>query len=77
MKIKFKQDTELEVVIDIDGDDEPILMNETFKAGEVHDVDVLEEREYSDDGECEMDIQFGDGCCVFNLPSEFVETIEK
>lgn len=45
MKIKFKKDCELEIVTNYDEEaDEIETTDEVFKAGEVHDVDLMDER---------------------------------
>jgi uncharacterized ParB-like nuclease family protein len=72
MKIKFLQDSEVEVVIDFNmATDEAITEDEMFKAGEIHDVDVLTERRDT------IDIQFGCGDCCYGLKKSCFEIVER
>lgn len=56
MRIRFKQDVELQIVTEMDGDT-PITENETFKAGEETEIDVCDEEKH--------EIQFGNGSCAY------------
>lgn len=70
MKIKFLQDCELVVVESYDEEtDTAEESNETFKAGEVVDVDILERRNDS------TDWQFGDGSCAYVVPNELFQSV--
>jgi hypothetical protein len=71
MKFKFKKDSEIEIVVGLDDDEEPIYENEFFKAGEEHDVDLLNEHEDS------IDIQFGNGDCCYGLKNNAIEITER
>lgn len=69
IKIKWLQDVELEVVTrgENEGDDIE-TENEVFNKGEVVEVEVFEVDELGQT----LDIQFGDGSCVYSLaPSLF------
>jgi len=59
MEIKWTKDIALVV-----HETEDIVVDEYFKAGEVHDVDVFNEREDS------IDIQFGDGSVAYAVPRD-------
>jgi len=73
MKIKFKTDIELEVVESYDeANDHAETSNETFKAGEVHEVDLLDS---AGDMSVVVDIQFGDGSVAFSVPTDFFEVL--
>lgn len=65
--IKFKADTELEVVTDFDEKTDTITGSETetFKAGEPVDADIIDDRE--EKGEQFVDLQFGDGSVAFGV----------
>jgi len=55
-KIRFKKDVELELVTSFDADhDMPITELETFKAGEVHEVELIGPTHDH------YDVQFGNG----------------
>ena len=72
MKIKFLQDCELVVVESYDEEtDTTEESNETFNAGEIVDVDILERRSDS------TDWQFGDGSCAYVVPNELFESVGK
>jgi len=72
MKIKFLKDSEVEIVVDFDEEtEEATTENETFLRGEVHDVDLLNERDDS------IDIQFGCGDCCYGLRKNCIEIIER
>lgn len=64
MKIKINIHTEHQVIESVNPDTEEIDSQymETFKVGEVHDVDI-----YEDHGDT-VDIQFGDGSMAYNFP---------
>ena len=65
--ISFKTDVELEVVTDFDEKADQITgqSNETFKAGQELDVQIVDE--YSIKGDTYCDLQFGDGSVAFGI----------
>jgi len=65
--ISFKIDTELEVVTDFDEKADQIVgqENDTFRAGEEVDVQIVEEYQIKGDTYC--DLQFGDGSVAFGV----------
>jgi hypothetical protein len=71
MKFKFKQDSELQIVVGLDEDEEPIFEDEFFPKDEIHDVDLLDEHEDS------IDVQFGSGDCCYGLKKSAIEIIER
>ena len=72
MKIKFLQDYFCEVVTYYDADlDAVITEDETFKKDEVHNVDLLDNKTTT------IDIQFGDGSCLYGLTRSAVEILEQ
>lgn len=71
-KIRFKETCLLEIVTSYDEvEDEARTEDETFPEGEVHEIDVFEDR-----GET-ICIQFGDGSCIYGLPKDLIEVLEK
>jgi hypothetical protein len=71
--ITFKQDVTLETVESYDEEtDTEETSIEFFKAGEVHDIDILNEDENGEVGEF-VSIQFGDGSCCYGISKEFIE----
>jgi hypothetical protein len=63
LKIKFNQTYACEIVTGYDKEnDEVICEDETFAVGEVHEIDVLDDKENGT-----IDIQFGDGSCLYGL----------
>jgi len=72
MKIKFKEDCELEVVETYDEVlDEVDSSMETFKAGEIVEIDIFGRDEEANT----VDIQFGDGDVALSLSCDWFEEI--
>ena len=72
MKIRFVHTCELEVVTDYDrATDQAVTEVETFLHEGFHKVDV-----FDDHGHC-IDIQFGDGSCIYGLSKTAYEVIAK
>lgn len=72
-KITFKEDVQLEIVESYDEEtDETESSIEGFKAGEVYDVDILNEEENGEVGDF-VNIQFGDGSCCYGVPKQYLE----
>jgi hypothetical protein len=72
MLIRFKEQTELEVVNSYDEEhDEVDSDNETFQPGVEYDVCLLG----GDDDF--IDIQFGDGSCAYGVPKDILEITEE
>lgn len=70
MKIKFKDETLLEIVESYDEEnDHTETKDETFEAGEIHDVDLCDDR-----GDT-INIQFGDGSMCYGLPKDAIEFV--
>ncbi len=72
MKIKFKTDVELEVVESIE-DDIPVTHQETFKAGEEIEIDVIGQNLAG----TVIEIQFGDGSVVTGLDIDCFELVHS
>ena len=71
MKIKFNQDVETEIVVGFDEATEEVQTeSETFKAGEVHDVDVCDVK-----GD-KVDLQFGSGDMWYGAPLNLFAILE-
>jgi len=71
MKIKWITDVTLDVVVNFDeATEETTTETETFKAGEICDVDLLGEQSDS------IDIQFGCGDCCYGIRRTCFEIIE-
>ena len=73
--IKFKSDTQLEVVTDFDENTDTItgIETETFKAGEKVDGEIISDRE--EKGDVFVDIQFGDGSVAFGVQRDCFEVV--
>lgn len=72
MKIKFPDACEVEIVESYDeATDTAETSEEQFQAGDIEDVEFLE-----DHGES-VDVQFGDGSVAYNLLKEFFEVIPE
>lgn len=74
MKIRWTKDVEIEVVDYIMATDEEIKENESFKAGEETEFDILGELEAN--GKPAVNVQFGDGSCCYGLYKDCFEIIE-
>ncbi len=69
MKIQFIQDIELQIINEIDGNGIPTHFDwEKFTAGEVIDVDILDQNNNS------ISVQFGDGS-ISAIPIGYCEKI--
>lgn len=77
MRIRFLFDTVLEVIESYDEEaDEAETSMETFKAGEIHDIDPLD----PDDEEMKAEyigFQFGDGSCAYGVPRNLFEVLDN
>lgn len=72
MKIRFRNDTELELVTDFDEKTEHAeTEKQAWKAGEVEECDLLEDREL------EVDVQFGDGSCCYGLTKDLFDIVPE
>jgi hypothetical protein len=72
MKIKFKQDVELEIVVDFDQEtDLPTYETQTFLQGDEAEIDICDAAEPP----LAREIQFGDGSVAFVTP-EFWSVVE-
>lgn len=73
--IKFKFDTQLEVVTDFDEKTDNItgVETETFKAGERVDAEIISDRE--EKGDVFVDLQFGEGSVAFGVQRDSFEVI--
>ena len=71
MRIRIKKYCEHQIVIAIDskGDSKIDTINETFKTGEIYDVNILDDKKET------IDLQFGDRSCAFNFPKDRYEVI--
>ena len=70
-RIEFLHDAELEVVTDFDEATEHAdTENVTFKAGEQHEVEIINETD------AELSFQFGDGSVAFNVDKSIVRVLE-
>ena len=72
MKIKFKENTYIELVTSFDEDNDTIeTKEEIFDTKEIHEVDLI--------NSCgnDIDIQFGDGSCCYSLSKDLIEIIEE
>ena len=71
MKIRFHKDTTLYLISGYDEETDTVTESgqETFKAGEVHEVDIVNDNA----GYCE--IQFGDGSVAYNVPRSSFEML--
>lgn len=68
--IKFKQDTQIEVITSFDeATDKPTIEIETFKAGEKVDGEII-----SENGEL-VDVQFGDGSVSLGIQRNLFEIL--
>ena len=80
MIIKWKQDIELQITTDFNEEnDEAITENQTFRAGEINDVDILERTEpykIFQKGKPFVDMQFNCGDVAYGVPSVLYEIIE-
>ena len=72
MKIKWLRDIELNVIDYIDEDTAtPFESVETIKAGEIDDIDIIE-----DAGDC-IDLQFGDGSMALSVMKKWYEEVKE
>lgn len=72
MKIKFKQDVELQIVVDFDqATDEPTYETSTFLQNDEADIDICD----AENPPLAREIQFGDGSVAFVTP-EFWAVVE-
>lgn len=85
MKIRFINDYQTELAVGTDGDGEPIFETETFKAGEVHEVDIVEFATRMDPkpggngfvpDKNLPQLQFGDGSVSTAIPLDAFEILE-
>ncbi len=85
MKIRFINDYQTELAVGTDGDGEPIFETETFKAGEVQEVDVVEFATRMDPkpggnglvpDKNLPQLQFGDGSVSTAIPLDAFEILE-
>ena len=72
IKIEWLEDVELQVVENIDNNDNLEISNETFKKGEIVEVDVFGINEYYET----VDVQFGDGSCVYTLSTNLFKVLK-
>lgn len=82
MKIKLLQDTELTIVTHLNEEDEPVEVNELFKAGTVLECDLIDHPERMVEGNFVLDtslwnVQFGDGSMTFGVSREWFEIVEN
>ena len=73
MKIRWNKDIEIEVVVDLDSNEEPINEDEFFKKGEETEFDIL--GYITANGKEAVNVQFGDGSCCYGLYTECFEVI--
>lgn len=74
MKLKFKEDAELNIVTSYDEETDNIEeeINEIFKKDEIIDVDVID-----DDSESQyFQLQFGDGSVIPSVQKSLFDVIE-
>ena len=74
MKIRFNRDVELQIIETFDDalDEVTSACFETFKAGEVHDVEIMDWDSVKSDI---CTIQFGDGSCAYGVSTKWFDEV--
>jgi len=75
MTIKFKADTELEIVKSLNEANDTIAEQgtEVFKAGELFDAEILDDAE--EKGDMFVTLQFPDGCVALGVQRDCFEVV--